>query len=128
MSDFHDFRNLARAAFSDLNVSVMMYEPQTARGGDLITYRLKANGPKLQQALTVEGPSAASAIDQMRSAIRFHRRGVETDEVLARLVKLNPNLTDEELDAARAELTACYLADFDKVTIKLLKAAEATAA
>ena len=75
MSDFADFRTQARAAFPDLNVSVMMYDKETATGSGLIYYRLKAAGMKIGAAsLTAEATSPAEAIASMIRQVAQARR------------------------------------------------------
>lgn len=77
MLDFAEFRNQARAEFPDLNVSVMMYEKETATGTDLVYYRLKATGMKIGAAsLTAEGTSPAEAIAALIRLVGPARRAV----------------------------------------------------
>ncbi|QIL78405.1 hypothetical protein [Hymenobacter sp. HDW8] len=75
MSDFADFRTKARAAFPDLNVSVMLYDKETATVSGLIYYRLKAAGMKIGAAgLTAEATSPAEAITSMIRLVAQARR------------------------------------------------------
>ncbi|MDF7815490.1 MULTISPECIES: hypothetical protein [Hymenobacter] len=88
MSDFADFRTQARAAFPDLNVSVMMYDKETATGSGLIYYRLKAAGMKIGAAsLTAEATSPAEAIASMIRQVAQARRATRAAADAAMLAR-----------------------------------------
>ena len=75
MSDFLDFSRAARAAFPSLHVSVMMYEKASARGGELLYYRLKVEGMALgTEALTATDTSAEQVINTMIGQVGRARR------------------------------------------------------
>lgn len=88
MCDFQAFRNQARAAFPDLNISVMMYEKQTAKGSDLIYYRLSAAGMSIgPQRLTAEATSAEDAIAALVRQVAPARRAVRAAVQQAQLTR-----------------------------------------
>lgn len=77
MCDFTDFRNQARAAFRSLNVSVMMYDKQTATSSGVIYYRLEVAGMAIgAKNLTAEGVTPKEVIDAMIKKVAQARRNV----------------------------------------------------
>ena len=88
MCDFAAFRTQARAAFPDLNVSVMMYERETATSIGLIYYRLKAAGMKIGAAsLTAEGTSPVEAVARMIQQVAQARRATRAAADAAKLAR-----------------------------------------
>jgi hypothetical protein len=92
MTDFETFRTYARAAFSDLHISVMMCDDASARGSGLTYYQLTATGmPIGAQPLTARATSAAEVIRLMIGKVGPARRVVKAAAAqLARRNRRNP--------------------------------------
>ena len=67
MCDFAAFRTKARATFSTLIVSVMMFEHGSGKGGEVTMYRVKVAGMAIGEDITCQGPNAE---DVLREAVR----------------------------------------------------------
>lgn len=128
MSDFQDFARLARAAFPKLNISVLMYEPQTAAGIHTVRHRLKANGPGLGAEVTTEADTAAGAVDALRAAVRTARRAFDTDAAVRDIGRAAGGLDAAAEAHIRRQLLSCPLLAFDGKVAHLRQQARASAA
>ncbi|MDF7815335.1 hypothetical protein [Hymenobacter sp. YC55] len=74
MCDFFAFRDNAKAAFSTLIVSVMMYEKGSGMGGEIVMYRVKVAGMAIGEDLTSEGPNPEEVLTNLRRKVGAARR------------------------------------------------------
>lgn len=123
MSEFAVFARLARATCPKLNVSVLMYEQQSAKGLHNIRYRLKANGPGLAQEITAEADNPVGAITELRAKVREARRAFDTEAAIARISRAAGGLDEDAQAHVRRQLLACPLLAFDGTVARLRQAA-----
>jgi hypothetical protein len=123
MTDFLDFRNLAKAAFPHFNISAMIWEKEEAKSLNALRFRLKATSQKITEAVTVEAHSAAAAVDELRVALATARRAFEVDAALRDISRRAGGLSEWQEADIRAQLTKCPLGEFDRLVATLRHAA-----
>ncbi|AWM31332.1 hypothetical protein [Hymenobacter nivis] len=123
MTDFLQFRNLAKAAFPHFNISAMIWEKEEAKSLNALRFRLKATSQKIETSVTVEAYSAAAAVEELRVALAKARRTFEVDGALRDISRRAGGLTEWQAIDIRAQLTKCPLHAFDKLVATLRHAA-----
>ncbi|MGI4884254.1 MAG: hypothetical protein ACRYFR_04775 [Janthinobacterium lividum] len=127
MSDFRDFANLARAAFPKLNISVLMFERQTAKGIHTVRHRLRANGPGLLAAVVSEADTATQALVDLQGAVRIARRTYATELAIRDISRAAGGLDEDAQGHIRRQLMNCPLLAFDGLVANLRQAARESA-
>jgi hypothetical protein len=90
MTDFETFRKEARAAFSDLNISVSMSDEGSALSSGMVYYHIKATGmPIGAQPLSARATSSAEAIRAMIGKVGPARRAVKAAAAAAQQARRN---------------------------------------